>query len=156
MADSRRKLIRLALGARGESIRQTDSYNTDCGRNVQHGPLEGTADDPQPRVAIVPGDIPDSENKLLDGTDELKRWPFTVTGRMAVDPQNPLVDLVVEDLVADIKRAFFVPGDRTLGGLAIDIETAGEPKLDLREAGGTTVGCTVPLVVVYAEAYSGS
>ena len=156
MADSRRKLIRLALGARGESIRQTDGYNTDCGRNVQHGPLDATTDDPQPRLAIVPGDLPDSENKLLDGTDEIKRWPLTVTGRVAVDPKDPFADLVVEDLLADIKRAFFVSADRTLGGLAIDIETAGEPKLDLREAGGTTVGCTVGLVVLFEESYGGS
>jgi hypothetical protein len=152
MPTSKRKLILLALLERLAAIRTTDDYATDAGLNVQLGPLPAVEDDPQPRVALIVGDVPNPDNKDLQSA-EIRRWAFTAVARIAVDPNDPLADLATEDLVADLHRALFVPGGQDLGGLAVDVETAGVPKTDPREAGATTVGCTVPFVVVYAADY---
>ncbi|HUH20454.1 MAG TPA: hypothetical protein VFD36_02405 [Kofleriaceae bacterium] len=148
MADSRRKLILLALAARLQTITRDNGYNTDAGERVEHGQHTVSGDDTLPRLALVAGVVDQIEKNLA--SKELRQWALAVSGLLADDPTDPLA---VEDLLADIKRALFRAEDPRLGGLAVQVQSlAGETVTDPEE-GGKVVAVTVPFAVRYEEGY---
>jgi hypothetical protein len=147
MAASKRERILELLKVRCQAIKTADGYNTDAGLHVSHGTREITPDDPLPDLAIVPGNTPDT---VGDADRYLVELPVTIGGLTAADLVNPLAP--AERLLADLKRAVLLPGDRTLGGEARKLVYVGENTID-RQAGGTTVGCALRIAVQYPETY---
>jgi hypothetical protein len=159
---SQRRDIRLALADRLTAIRQTNGFSCDAGLPpIQHTRFPISEEDVKPRLALVPGDATAvEESDIADGARRVV-WPFTVTGVLDVDPNEPDSELAAEDLLADIRRALFLatdltPGATPLGGLVDEIRELGGERIVGREAGGKLVSVVVPCAVVFNEPRGGA
>jgi hypothetical protein len=155
-ADTQRQKIAAALKARAQAITVAAGFNTDAGLHVTHGYRRPALGDALPRVAMITaGEVPAVESQ----DDVLVRnpWPiaFVATAEVAADDEDALD--TAEQLLADLKRAIFLP-DRTLGGLLSanqeigDIKVGAEDTAD-REPGGTFVEAGVVALVSFLESY---
>jgi hypothetical protein len=146
---ARRTQILAALKARLEQISVANGYWTNAAGHVHHGRVEVTADDVLSGTAVL-ALIPGRATKREGGRRMLLDLPLAIQGLVPADPVNPLDS--VEPILADIKRAFFLPADEQLGGLVTHVAYVGESVTD-RVSGGTLAGVEVEANVVYWEQY---
>lgn len=145
----KRGQILQALKDRLTMIQRDAGYQTDAGKYVSLGRARVTGDDAFPRLSLVTGET----QTPAQGKGVQRRLPVTVEGLAKATKDDPLA--AVEELLGDIKRALFLPADKTLGGLLSGpegLEYGEERHIDVEE-GGSFVGCQVDAVATYVEKY---
>lgn len=143
---STRRLVLEAFAARLELIQAGDEFETDAGRAVYIGVApELGPDDPAQAIAILPAD----EDPRWQANKVLILWPIEVHALARASLLQPWI--VVEQIVADIKRALELE-DRTLGGLLLpNAFERGAVHARPRESGSLVVGAVVPYTVRVLE-----
>lgn len=147
MSSKREDVIR-ALRDRIALISVTNGYNTNAGQKIFLGetPTLGP-NDPAAALALVVG----TDESGYQGENVVSNLPVEVQAIVKADVSDPL--LMIEAVIADIKRAVELP-DRTFGGLLINRGLKrGSTRPFEREAGSEYVGAAVEYVATLAEGW---
>lgn len=148
MTASKRQSILEALKARLETIHARADFLTDAGDAVFLGeqPPFGP-DDPAQAIALVSG--PEAVRRT--GENLIVEWSIQIAALVRADLDEPWV--VVESVVADIKRAIEV-ADRRLGKLldGNGLERGPVETLE-RDAGSKSVGAVVTYLAPFSEGW---
>lgn len=149
MTDSVAKLIILEVSSRCLQVKVVNGFHTDAGLYVFRGRTSFNADvDPFPCMSIFAHEDDPIDNTHADRLDLTLN--ISVEIHSLVNSNNPL-DLS-EDLVADVKKAVLLLGNRNMGGLCEDIRYAGRREL-VTEDGSNIASVQVHFEVRYPELY---
>lgn len=144
---TKRERILTALTNRLAAIQPANGYVTDAGLRLFRGPVHLGDNDPLPALSIVSARGEPLEEQTLSG---LRALTVTVQGLITASAADPWGQ--AESLLGDLKRALFVLGDRTLGGLAQEVNY-GEDGIGERADGSEEIGVLQEVIVRYAETY---
>jgi hypothetical protein len=150
MASNRRQILE-AVRERLQAILRSGGYHTDAGALVFLGEAPNLGpDDPAQAIAI----LVDDDRVIGVKTQVQIELPVSIAALVRADLDTPW--LMVEDVLADIKRAIEVP-DRQLGlGRIVTsrIERGTTRTLE-RQDGTNVVGATVTYTIPYVEVWGG-
>ena len=150
MTPKRQRIIE-AVGARLESIRTTNGFETDAGLAVYYGPVVLGPDDAKTVIAIIPGDTGTSTASQSAGK---KVITLPIEIQIAVRDFNPQPGVLetswlnAEKVLGDVKRA--IEAAELVDLLAVDVE-AGEVVPLRRTEGQSFVGLSAQYQITYTE-----
>jgi hypothetical protein len=143
---SNRETILAWFVERLSGILVADEYATNAGQAVHLGEIvELGKDDPDVVIAVVINE----DSPGYQGESTLIQLPIEFQATAKADLDAPY--LIVEQVLADIKRAVEVPGRRVAGGAVKTRLERGPTRVVQREPGSDVVGVGVTYIVPYVE-----